>query len=89
MWQHACIVKGFMRSGVRVEFVRAAGRIYGESSGKKGGNDDMDNTGQAVRCRSCGTVTEVQSEIVITDYQCPECWHRHRAGKEVKTNDKY
>jgi len=43
---------------------------------------------QIVQCRSCGAAIEVQSEIVITDYQCPKCWHRHRAGKEAKTNDK-
>lgn len=45
-----------------------------------------DNIGQAVRCRDCDAVTEVQSEIVITDYQCPKCWHRHRA-KEAKEHD--
>lgn len=47
----------------------------------------MNNTGQAVQCRSCGAVTEVQSEIAITDYQCPECWHRHRAGKDCRESE--
>lgn len=68
------------------KFARAVGRIYGVNNGKKGENGGME-VNQSVQCRDCGAVTEVQSEIAITDYQCPECWHRHRAGKEAETDD--
>ena len=47
----------------------------------------MDNAGQAVQCRDCGMMQEIRADMEIKDYQCPTCWHRHRAGKESRRDE--